>query len=549
MSFNTRATALAIAALLALSLGGCTLPLPPDPLPPIETSLPKDELTVVADGDVSAASVNTSAALFSSSPVVVLASVGSVEQQLAAASAAISLGVPLLLVGSQTELLANELDRLGATHLVAVGDLDPDDLGEEVTGRRELVAAGTTTAALSAAIGIELSESEEPSTGSPAAQAAELSPGEAIAPPEGQTPTNAPAEQKTLQEVERGKPLGAVVVLAIDADAQVATIATARAAGARIQLVPADSVNPQVSPAAITALSDDATERVLALGSEYASVDNLEWKVASSRTGLQLPGGGQLLFPTHTIVAMYGTPGSSSLGVLGEQPLAASIERAREHASRYEGLTDSHILPAFEIITTVAAAQAGADGDYSNEIDIATLRPWVEAAGAAGLYVVLDLQPGRTDFLTQARKYEELLLMPWVGLALDPEWRLKPNERHLVGIGSVSAAEVNSVSDYLAELVRDNNLPPKLFVLHQFRLDMLENREQITVDRDEVTVLIHVDGQGSQPAKQDTWAWLRRDAPHVAWGWKNFYDEDLPVLTAEQTIQQVSPLPELITYQ
>ena len=40
------------------------------------------------------------------------------------------------------------------------------------------------------------------------------------------------------------------------------------------------------------------------------------------------------------------------------------------------------------------------------------------------MYVVLDLQPGRTDFLTQAKRYEPLLALPHVGLALDPEWRL-----------------------------------------------------------------------------------------------------------------------------
>jgi hypothetical protein len=35
----------------------------------------------------------------------------------------------------------------------------------------------------------------------------------------------------------------------------------------------------------------------------------------------------------------------------------------------------------------------------------------------------------------------------------------------------------------------------------------------------------------------------------MAWGWKNFYDEDLPVLTPEQTMRDVSPQPDLVTYQ
>jgi len=35
----------------------------------------------------------------------------------------------------------------------------------------------------------------------------------------------------------------------------------------------------------------------------------------------------------------------------------------------------------------------------------------------------------------------------------------------------------------------------------------------------------------------------------VSWGWKNFYDEDHPMLTPDQTIAQVIPRPNLISYQ
>ena len=72
----------------------------------------------------------------------------------------------------------------------------------------------------------------------------------------------------------------------------------------------------------------------------------------------------------------------------------------------------------------------------------ATPLPDVQAAAAAGQYVVLDLQPGRTDFLTQARRYESLLTEPNVGLALDPEWRLAPDQVPLRQIGGVDASEV-----------------------------------------------------------------------------------------------------------
>ncbi|MDJ0962491.1 MAG: hypothetical protein QNJ88_17720, partial [Acidimicrobiia bacterium] len=145
-----------------------------------------------------------------------------------------------------------------------------------------------------------------------------------------------------------------------------------------------------------------------------------EWQVAVVQRGDEIPGGGLLMFPGRRLVALYGNPLTSALGVLGEQGPEASLERAREVASGYETGDGVVVVPTFEIIATVASAQAGADNDYSSEMSIADMQEWIDIAGENGAYVVLDLQPGRTDFLTQAKLYEELLRLPHVGLALDP---------------------------------------------------------------------------------------------------------------------------------
>ena len=150
---------------------------------------------------------------------------------------------------------------------------------------------------------------------------------------------------------------------------------------------------------------------------------------------------------------------------------------------------------------------------------------------------MLDLQPGRDDFLTQAKAYEELLRRPWVGLALDPEWRLQPGEKPLRQIGHVEIDEVNAVGAWLAELVRRHDLPPKVLTLHQFSRAMVRDRERLDTSLDEVQWLVHADGQGRQDAKQGTWSALQRDLPEGVWlGWKNFEDEDTPMLTPEQTM-------------
>ena len=207
------------------------------------------------------------------------------------------------------------------------------------------------------------------------------------------------------------------------------------------------------------------------------------------------------------------------------------------------------MVPALEIIATIASRSAGSDGDYSRESSVAKLRPMVDAAGRAGTYVVLDLQPGRSTFLSQAKRYRELLLEPHVGLALDPEWRLKPRQRHLKQVGSVKASEINDVVDWLADLTRDAGLPQKMLLLHQFRTSMITNRSSLDTSRDELAMVIQMDGLGSQPAKRSTWRALRRNAPEgIAFGWKNFIDEDRPMLGPKRTMA-IKPEPRWVSFQ
>ena len=270
--------------------------------------------------------------------------------------------------------------------------------------------------------------------------------------------------------------------------------------------------------------------------------EDAAWQLEVIRRGEDLPGGGLLLFepgderPGRRLVAAYGHPSTAGLGVLGEQGPEDAMERLRSMAEGY-GEDGSAVLPTLEIIATIASASAGADGDYSSNTDREVIRPWIEAAAANGVYVVLDLQPGRSAFLSQAKHYEEFLRLPHVGLALDPEWRLKPHQVHLTQIGTVDAAEINRVVDWLAGIVREEALPQKLLILHQFRFSMITNRAQVKTPP-ELAVLIHMDGQGSLAAKYNTWNALtgRADVDRFYWGWKNFYDEDSPMATPEQVL-------------
>ena len=278
--------------------------------------------------------------------------------------------------------------------------------------------------------------------------------------------------------------------------------------------------------------------------------EDAAWQLEVIRRGHQIPGGGLLMFESgfdRRLVALYGHPSTSGLGVLGEQGPARGVERLRSIADGY-GADGSVVLPTFEIIATVASADAGG-GAYSAMTARDAIRPWIETAAANDMYVVLDLQSGRTDFLTQAKVYEEFLRLPHVGLALDPEWRLKPHQVHLEQVGTVDAAEINQVVAWLAGIVREDALPQKLLIVHQFKYSMITNRGQIETPP-ELAVLIQMDGQGSMRAKYATWDALTSepDADHFHWGWKNFYNKDHPNATTEQVLE-LTPTPEFVSFQ
>lgn len=497
-----------------------------------------ESVSVVGEDEQSAAelSVQVSGALFASAPAVVVAQSGDEQGMDQAAEAALSLGVPMLLLdgprGSDDSAASTQTSDDSAQSAAPSDSTTPPDsttpsdstTPPEATAQiDEIGRLGATTVL---AVGPETDQVI------------------------GEVPdADVVTEADDVEDVAPGPGLDTVVVLLAgdDSDGAQAADATAQAAGA--QVVPVSESDLAADSDAITALADAQPEQVVAVGAEFGSAQALTRNVDVAKTGAQLPGGGLALFPGRRLVALYGTPGTPGLGVLGEQDADASIARAQELAAEFEPYSDVQTVPAFEIIATVAQGDAGPDGDYSGEIGAEELRPWVEKAGEEGVYVVLDLQPGRANFLDQAKIYEELLRMPHVGLALDPEWRLTSTQRPLGQIGRVEAAEVNSVIDWLADLTAEEDLPQKLLVLHQFRLSMLQDQDQIDMSRDEVQVLIHMDGQGTTGEKDSTWqAVVDAAQAGTPLGWKNFYDEDEPMLTPEQTMTR-EPTPFMISYQ
>ena len=67
-------------------------------------------------------------------------------------------------------------------------------------------------------------------------------------------------------------------------------------------------------------------------------------------------------------------------------------------------------------------------------------------------------------------------------------------------IGSVDAREVNAVSAWLARLVEQHDLPQKLFLIHQFTDDMVDDTQ--LQERPGLAMVLNADGFGGQAIKK-----------------------------------------------
>ncbi len=245
------------------------------------------------------------------------------------------------------------------------------------------------------------------------------------------------------------------------------------------------------------------------------------------------------------IIAFYGHPRTAVLGVAGEGTPQQALDRLMAQAQPYV-VTGRPIVPAFEMISTLVTATPGTDGLYRRRETDETLRPYLDAVRTVGGRLILDIQPGKADVLDEAMAYESLLLEPEVGLALDPEWVVGPNQTPKGRIGRLDAADINRVAAYLSDLVKANNLPPKILIIHRFNPGMVTNTDRIESPNG-VRILFHADGEGGPAAKIADYDDLL--PTRFEKGIKVFYDEDSPTMTPAQVLERTNPDPTFISYQ
>jgi hypothetical protein len=299
--------------------------------------------------------------------------------------------------------------------------------------------------------------------------------------------------------------------------------------------------------AAATALAGVLLLIVLALRSCGAGGNAGAISTADTPPVLVLPGGGRTIFPAKRVVAFYGAPQSDQLGVLGIGPPQRAATRLKRAARAYTA-PGRPVLPAFELISTIANAHPGDDGLYRTHQPPEVIDRYLAAARKAKALLVLDIQPGRGDFLSEAQRLEPWLLQPDVGLALDPEWHVGDGEVPGQTIGSGPAEQVNQVSSWLSDLVGKHDLPQKLFVIHQFTSGMIKNKELLKRPKG-LAVTMNVDGFGYPGDKIPKYKeFTSSQARGFYNGFKLFFEED-PKLMTHGEVLALKPPPDLVVYE
>ncbi len=260
-----------------------------------------------------------------------------------------------------------------------------------------------------------------------------------------------------------------------------------------------------------------------------------------------LPDGTRSILPEHRVLVHYGAPQARGLGILGIGTPTVAGRRLVRHARQYQAKLTRPVLPAMELIAVIASAGPGADGRYRYRQTDATIGRYLKAARAANAILILDIQPGRSDFVTEAKALERWLKQPDVSLAIDPEWRMGASQVPGKVIGRVDAVEVNRVSAYLAAIARANDLPDKLLIVHQFTDGMIGRRSRLQ-NRGRVDLVLNADGFGTAEAKRATYRRVTagRTAGHV--GFKLFYEEDTGLMTPTEVLN-LRPRPDIIMYE
>ncbi len=311
-----------------------------------------------------------------------------------------------------------------------------------------------------------------------------------------------------------------------------------------------------------TTENDKAEESVVEAKSTF--VDEMEYDkmmmhmVNGDTTGLwpaandKYPLEGAIL-PYKRIVAYYGNMYSTKMGALGEYAPKEMWRMLKDEVAAWQAADpDTPVIPAVHYIAATAQGTPMKGNTYNMRMPHHQIDSALTIAKMEDAIMFLDIQVGHSKVLDETAALEKYLKMPHVHLGIDPEFSMKDGSVPGKRIGTFDADDINIVTDYLAELVRDNNLPPKILIVHRFTQGMVTNYKNIKI-RPEVQIVMDMDGWGAPQLKYSTYERYIRKEPVQFTGFKIFYKNDLKrpphrLLTPEE-VMKLKPRPIYIQYQ
>ncbi|WP_418276042.1 hypothetical protein ACNHYB_14430 [Isoptericola jiangsuensis] len=513
---------------LSVLLGGCSDPegpATPDGGSAVvpQVRQPASQAVLLDASDPSELALTASQQVFEASPVAVVAEPSDdVSVRRTQAAAADLLGAPALLVGGavSAEGVSAELERLGVQVVVAVA-VEPVAPPADEAGARAASAAVDVlerTAGLAGADLVRLDAAEELGG---EAMADATGAGSSSAEDEAALPADDAA--RLADEVDAAmaaRPAGApssapsasglreVLALTDPQPGQEAAIATLRAGGAVDLAVPGGDIAG--SPGAIEEIDRAQALAVVGVGPSFGDAATFAWRVSAAENGTLLPTGDQSLLPARYV---------TTAGRSGEEP-AVVVERADAAAAAYDGLEGGPVVPTVVVPVSLRAAYAGDDGDWVAEVSLEEVRPLVEAARAAGQYVLLDVAAGSSVLREEVEPLADLIALGGVGVAVHPEARRSDGS---VPAQEVSMAEVRDLLAYIEGVVTNQGLPPALVVVHQTRPESVADRPELAdavAGTDAVEVVLLADRTGASSTTPWVWDRIAGDVPagvHLGW--------------------------------
>ena len=305
---------------------------------------------------------------------------------------------------------------------------------------------------------------------------------------------------------------------------------------------PATAAPVKTAPAKPAVPRGPTAEEIARVRSD--SVLNALWPVKGPEP---LPGA---LLPHKRIIAYYGNPLSKRMGVLGEYPSDTMLRMLDEEVAAWNRADPSTpAIPALHLIAVVAQGSAGSDGKYRARMADTLVERVAAWAATRNALVFLDVQVGLSTLQDELPRLEKFLQRPNFHLGIDPEFSMKNGGLPGKRIGTFDAVDINYATQFLAGIVRRNNIPPKVFTIHRFTQRGVTNYQNIKLDP-AVQIVMHMDGFGKPWLKRNTFRQYIKKEPVQFVGWKQFYKlrNDNPRTTIAE-ILALHPTVHYIQYQ